>query len=108
MAAPARAPEVSAVRTGDVRLGARYWPGSPVGVPVLPVHGLSSNARLWDAVALPMASPDNPTGPVLAVDLRGHGTSADVPDPPDSDPTAAGGPIWPGCARSWAGRGCWW
>ncbi len=77
------------MRTGDVRLGARYWPGSPAGVPALLVHGLSSNARLWDAVALPLASSDNPPGhPVLAVDLRGHGTSADVPDPPDSDPTA--------------------
>ncbi len=60
-------------------LAARSFPGGD-GRPVLLVHGLSSNARLWDAVA------ENMFGhPVVAVDLRGHGLSAavldDGPDP---------------------------
>lgn len=51
--------------------------GRNVGVPVLLVHGLSSNARLWDEVAARLAGDGHP---VVAVDLRGHGTSAGVPD----------------------------
>ena len=47
-------------------LAARSFPGD--GRPVLLVHGLSSNARLWDAVARHLAG-----HPVVAVDLRGHG-----------------------------------
>jgi len=54
-------------------LAARSFPGD--GRPVLLVHGLSSNARLWDAVARHLAG-----HPVVAVDLRGHGASAKVPD----------------------------
>jgi pimeloyl-ACP methyl ester carboxylesterase len=46
------------------------------GVPVLMVHGLSSNARLWDAVAGRLADLGHP---VAAVDQRGHGRS-DKPD----------------------------
>lgn len=57
-------------------LAARSWPGGS-GRPVLLVHGLSSNARLWDETAQQLAA----TGrPVVAVDLRGHGSSAEVPD----------------------------
>jgi pimeloyl-ACP methyl ester carboxylesterase len=40
------------------------------------VHGLASNARLWDATALELASRGHVVG---AVDLRGHGES-DKPD----------------------------
>ena len=46
------------------------------GVPVLLVHGLASNARLWDGVAENLAALGHPTA---AVDLRGHGAS-DKPD----------------------------
>jgi pimeloyl-ACP methyl ester carboxylesterase len=46
------------------------------GVPVLAVHGLSSNARLWDGVAGRLAELGHP---VAAVDQRGHGRS-DKPD----------------------------
>jgi len=54
---------------------------------VLLVHGLSSNARLWDAVAEHLTAAGHP---VLAVDLRGHGSSAQVPDAgPDATHTAA-------------------
>jgi pimeloyl-ACP methyl ester carboxylesterase len=64
-------------------LAARSFAGS--GRPVLLVHGLSSNARLWDAVARDLAG-----RPVVAVDLRGHGASARVPDiEPDATLAAA-------------------
>jgi pimeloyl-ACP methyl ester carboxylesterase len=46
------------------------------GTPVLLVHGLASNARLWDAVAERLAAAGHP---VAAVDQRGHGQS-DKPD----------------------------
>jgi pimeloyl-ACP methyl ester carboxylesterase len=44
--------------------------------PFLLVHGLSSNARLWDGVAAELATAGHST---LAVDLRGHGES-EAPD----------------------------
>jgi pimeloyl-ACP methyl ester carboxylesterase len=40
--------------------------------PVLLVHGLASNARMWDGVALRLGSAGHP---VVAVDQRGHGLS---------------------------------
>jgi pimeloyl-ACP methyl ester carboxylesterase len=76
-------PASVAVPAGQVVLGARHWPGAPTGVPVLLAHGLASNARVWDGVAALLAAGGRQ---VLAVDLRGHGTSASVPDPPGSDP----------------------
>ena len=47
------------------------------GMPMLLVHGLASNARLWDGVAERLAAAGHP---VAAVDQRGHGQS----DKPDS------------------------
>ncbi len=44
--------------------------------PFVLVHGLASNARLWDGVVAELASRGHP---VAAVDLRGHGRS-DQPD----------------------------
>ncbi len=49
-------PQKTGVDAGSVRLGARRWTGArrwpgAAGRPVLLVHGLSSNARLWDMVA---------------------------------------------------------
>jgi pimeloyl-ACP methyl ester carboxylesterase len=79
--------EMITVDAGPVALGARSWPGGAAR-PVLLVHGLSSNARLWDGVAENLAAAGHP---VVAVDLRGHGSSADVPltdtDDPDEVPT---------------------
>lgn len=46
------------------------------GIPVVLVHGLASNARLWDGVAREFARSGHP---VMAVDQRGHGRS-DKPD----------------------------
>lgn len=45
--------------------------------PVLLVHGLASNARLWDGVAARLADAGHP---VAAVDQRGHGRSSKPDD----------------------------
>jgi len=74
-------PEVITVDAGPVGLGARSFTGGRAR-PVLLVHGLSSNARLWDGVGAHLAAAGHP---VLAVDLRGHGTSAPVSDTDDED-----------------------
>ena len=50
--------------------------GPVEGAPFLLVHGLASNARLWDGVAPRLAAAGHR---VAAVDLRGHGRS-DKPD----------------------------
>jgi pimeloyl-ACP methyl ester carboxylesterase len=42
------------------------------GTPILLVHGLASNARLWDGVAEHLAAAGHP---VAALDQRGHGQS---------------------------------
>lgn len=57
-----------------VNLHLRHWLGGR-GRPFLLVHGLASNARLWDEVAEVLVGAGHP---VYAVDLRGHGDS-DVP-----------------------------
>lgn len=65
--------------TGGVQLSICDWRGEasdPRGVPFLLVHGLASNARLWDGVARQLAAAGHPT---VAVDQRGHGQS-DKPD----------------------------
>lgn len=64
------APEVElAVRIFEP--DARSEPG-PAGAPMLVVHGLASNARMWDGVATRLAEMGHP---VAALDLRGHGRS---------------------------------
>lgn len=62
-----------------VELHGRRWTGDPDGDrrPFVLVHGLASNARLWDGVA---AELDAAGHPVLAIDQRGHGRSS-KPDP---------------------------
>jgi pimeloyl-ACP methyl ester carboxylesterase len=57
-----------------VRLRVRRWAG-PDTTPFLLVHGLSSNACLWDEVAGHLDG-----HPVYAVDLRSHGESDAPPD----------------------------
>jgi pimeloyl-ACP methyl ester carboxylesterase len=50
--------------------------GGPAPRPFVLVHGLASNARLWDGVAVALAAHGHRA---IAVDLRGHGHS-DAPD----------------------------
>jgi pimeloyl-ACP methyl ester carboxylesterase len=60
--------------TGGVSVNVHSWDGD--GVPFLLVHGLASNARLWNGVAEDLAARGHR---VVAVDQRGHGRS-DKPD----------------------------
>lgn len=54
---------------GDLRLHYHEWPGE--GAPVVLLHGLASNARIWELVAHRLAG----RWRVLAFDQRGHGRS---------------------------------
>lgn len=65
-----------------VELHAVVWPATaaPDGVPWLLVHGLASNARLWDGVARELADLGHP---VVAIDQRSHGRSSKVDGPFD-------------------------
>ena len=54
---------------GALRLRVREWPGT--GPAVVLVHGLASNARIWDAVAQRLAERFR----LVAYDQRGHGLS---------------------------------
>ena len=61
-------------------------PGAPApGAPFLLVHGLASNARLWDGVAAALTGLGHE---VVTVDLRGHGRSS-KPDEGYDVPTVA-------------------
>ena len=64
-----------------VELHAVHWDpptsGTPEQVPFLLVHGLASNARLWDGVARHLAQHGHR---VVAVDQRGHGRSSKPDD----------------------------
>ena len=74
------------VRDGTV-LRALHHPaaGATGGIPVLLVHGLASNCRLWDGAARHLAELGHD---VIALDLRGHGLS-DKPDHGYSVPEVA-------------------
>ena len=58
------------VSVGNIELSYRQWKTS--GRPILLLHGLASNARIWDLVAPILAEHYS----VIAVDQRGHGKSA--------------------------------
>jgi len=66
----------------DAKLHVRHWPGRR---PFVLVHGLSSNARLWDGVAQRLAAAGHA---IYAVDLRSHGES-DRPETGYDTATAA-------------------
>ncbi|WP_238012566.1 alpha/beta hydrolase [Dactylosporangium sp. AC04546] len=73
------------VRVGEgVSLNVRVFGTDARGTPFLLVHGLSSNARLWDGVAHALAG-----HPVYAVDLRSHGSSDSPPIGYDTATAAA-------------------
>lgn len=66
--------------SSGVELHAVHWDPSgtdDTGVPWLLVHGLASNARLWDGVAERLATMGHR---VVAVDQRGHGLSSKPDD----------------------------
>ncbi|MGE5156322.1 MAG: alpha/beta fold hydrolase [Betaproteobacteria bacterium] len=67
-----------------VHLNIRHHPGR--GTPFLLVHGLSSNARLWDVVAAHLSDAGHAA---YAVDLRSHGESSSPPDGYDTATAAA-------------------
>jgi len=69
---------------GGPRLAVRRGEGT--GRPFLLVHGLASNARLWDGVAARLVAAGRP---VVAVDLRGHGRSEQPPDGYSTEQAAA-------------------
>ena len=69
---------------GGPRLAVRRWPGERR--PFLLVHGLASNARLWDGVARRLGEAGHE---VLAVDQRGHGRSEQSADGYDTATAAA-------------------
>ena len=64
------------VRVGGVALHVNRWEGQGRQPSFLLVHGLASNARLWDGVATRLSDRGHAA---VAVDLRGHGLS-DKPD----------------------------
>ena len=66
----ASTPTDRAVPGDGVSLHARDWGGG--GRPVVLLHGLASNARIWDGVAPRLAGAGLR---VVALDLRGHGDS---------------------------------
>jgi pimeloyl-ACP methyl ester carboxylesterase len=83
------APELPELVDADValpgfRMAVREAPGA--GRPFLLVHGLASNARLWDGVARRLAAAGHE---VVAVDQRGHGRSEEPESGYDTATAAA-------------------
>jgi pimeloyl-ACP methyl ester carboxylesterase len=69
-----------------VELAADVWMAQPADArSFLLVHGLASNARMWDGVAAGLVANGHPA---VTVDLRGHGRSS-KPDGPYDVPTVA-------------------
>ncbi len=74
-----------AVSTAGPRLSVRELDGDLGKRPFLLVHGLASNAQLWDGVARRLAAAGHRT---VAVDLRGHGRSEEPATGYDTDTSA--------------------
>ena len=66
-------PRLAEVVDEGVMLSVIPWALDGDLMPVVLVHGLASNARLWDAVGADLAGRGHP---VIAVDQRGHGLSS--------------------------------
>ncbi|WP_173059040.1 alpha/beta fold hydrolase [Phytohabitans houttuyneae] len=79
------ATDLTVTGPGGVRLRVRHWPASG-GVPFVLVHGLASNALMWDEVGSRLAAAGHPA---YAPDARGHGASDDPPTGYDSATFAA-------------------
>src|SRR6266540_576228 len=63
---------LASLAVSPAALHVRHFAGVSSRRPFVLVHGLSSNARLWDGVAGRLAAHGHP---VYAVDLRSHGES---------------------------------
>jgi pimeloyl-ACP methyl ester carboxylesterase len=74
MRTSATTPVTRAVPGDGVRLSAREWGGGTQAVVLL--HGLASNARIWDGVASRLAGAGLR---VVALDQRGHGDAEQPP-----------------------------
>ena len=61
-----------ATRDGTVLRALHWGDGAGDGTPVLLIHGLASNCRLWDGAAKALVALGHD---VVALDLRGHGDS---------------------------------
>lgn len=70
-------PRLAEVVDQGVMLSAVAWRLDGDLTPVVLVHGLASNARLWDGVGAALAELGHP---VIAVDQRGHGYSSKPDD----------------------------
>jgi pimeloyl-ACP methyl ester carboxylesterase len=77
--------DISVPVADQVSLHVRHWPGVQPRAFLL-LHGLTSNARMWDDVACRLATRGYP---VYAVDLRGHGESDRPGDGHDTATAAA-------------------
>lgn len=77
--------DVSVPVAAGVRLHVRSW-GGGTGTEFLLVHGLSSNARLWDGVAAALVAAG---ARAYCVDLRSHGDSDAPPTGYDTATAAA-------------------
>ncbi len=70
-------PELVRVDVGDTEIGTIRWPCRHVESTVVAVHGITANAWSWAPVARQL---DGVVG-LVAVDLRGRGTSSEAPPP---------------------------
>ncbi len=76
----------SFIAHGGLRYHRRSWESGNGGRPILLIHGLSSNVRVWDLVAPILTEAGFPT---IAFDMRGHGLSAKTNNGYDFDTLTA-------------------
>lgn len=74
---PLAAPETLLIDVGDAEIGVIRWRGVPGGPVAFAIHGITANAWSWAAVARHL---DGEIG-LVAVDLRGRGSSSEAPPP---------------------------
>src|SRR5688500_2646430 len=70
-------PELIRVQLGDTEIGAIRWPCPHSTSTVVAIHGITANAWSWAAVASQLDG----VVCLVAIDLRGRGTSSDAPPP---------------------------
>ena len=68
-------PEQIRVPVGDTEIGAIRWPCPHATSTVVAIHGITANAWSW----APVASQLDGVVCLVAIDLRGRGTSSDAP-----------------------------